>query len=76
MEGFTRKTHRILGKKYLDIKTQFDITKLESIERREDHDTISAKDGDFTSETIKKLIKDGYESTWRKYPQFVLHQLK
>ena len=27
------------------------------------HDTISAKDGDFTSETINKLIKDGYESS-------------
>jgi hypothetical protein len=66
-----------IPKKYLDIiKTQFDITKLESIERRDDHDTISAKDGDFTSETINKLIKDGYESAWRKYPQFVLHQQK
>ena len=65
-----------IPKKYLDIiKTQFDITKLESIERRDDHNTISAKDGDFTSETIKKLIKDGYESTWRKFPQFMLqHQ--
>jgi hypothetical protein len=65
-----------IPKKYLGIiKTQFDITKLESIERRDDHNTISAKDGDFTSETIKKLIKDGYESTWRKFPQFMLqHQ--
>src|SRR5687768_2750957 len=34
-------------KKYLDIiKAQFEITKIESIERRDDHDTISAKDGD------------------------------
>ena len=42
---------------------------------RDDPDTISAKDGDFTSETINKLIKDGYESTWRKCPQFMLqHQ--
>ena len=63
-----------IPKKYLDIiKTQFDITKLESIEQRDDHNTISAKDGDFTSETIKKLIKDGYESIWRKFPQFILH---
>ena len=47
-------------KKYLDIiKTQFEITKIESIERRDD-DTISAKDGDFTSETINKLIRDEY----------------
>jgi predicted acylesterase/phospholipase RssA len=65
-----------IPKKYLDIiKAQFGITKIESIERRDDHDTISAKDGDFTSETINKLIKDGYESTWRKYPPFILqHQ--
>src|SRR5918999_1404088 len=60
-------------KKYLDIiKAQFEITKIESIERRDDHDTISAKDGDFTSETINKLIRDGYESTWRKYSPLVL----
>ena len=66
-----------IPKKYLDIiKTQFEITRLESIERRDDHDTISAKDGDFTSETVNKLIKDGYETTWRKFPQFILHQQK
>jgi NTE family protein len=64
-----------IPKKYLDIiKAQFEITKIESIERRDDDDTISAKDGDFTSETINKLIKDGYESTWRKYPQSILQQ--
>ena len=65
-----------LPKKYLDIiKAQFEITKIESIERRDDNDTISAKDGDFTSETINKLIKDGYESTWRKYsPSIIQHQ--
>jgi predicted acylesterase/phospholipase RssA len=63
-------------KNYLDIiKTQFEIAKIESIERRDDHDTISAKDGDFTSETINKLINDGYESAWRKYsPSIVQHQ--
>jgi predicted acylesterase/phospholipase RssA len=63
-------------KKYLDIiKAQFKITKIESIEQRDDDDTISAKDGDFTSETINKLIKDGYESTWRKYSPLILqHQ--
>jgi NTE family protein len=61
-----------LPKKYLDIiKAQFEITKIESIERKDDHDTISAKDGDFTSETINKLIKDGYESTWSKYSPFI-----
>ena len=63
-------------KKYLDIiKAQFKITKIESIEQRDDDDTIAAKDGDFTSETINKLIKDGYESTWRKYSPLILqHQ--
>ena len=63
-------------KKYLDIiKAQFEIAKIESIERRDDHDTVSAKDGDFTSETINKLIKDGYESTWRKHsPSIIQHQ--
>lgn len=63
-------------KKYLDIiKAQFEITKIESIVRRDDHDTISAKDGDFTSETINKLTKDGYESTLRKYsPSIIQHQ--
>ncbi len=62
-------------KKYLDIiKAQFKITKIESIERRDDHDTISAKDGEFTSETINKLIRDGYESTWRKYSPLVLQR--
>ena len=64
-----------IPKKYLDIiKAQFEITKLESIDRRDNDDTISAKDADFTSETIDKLIKDGYESTWRKYPQSILQQ--
>jgi NTE family protein len=65
-----------MPKKYLDIiKAQFKITKIESIERRDDRNTISAKDGDFTSETINKLIRDGYESTWKKYSPFVLqHQ--
>ena len=61
--------------KYLDIiKTQFEITKLETIERRDDIDTTAGKVGDFTSETIKRLIKEGYESTWKEYPQFVLQR--
>jgi NTE family protein len=64
-----------IPKKYIDIiKAQFEITKLESIDRRDNDDTISAKDADFTSETINRLIKDGYESTWRKYPQSLLQQ--
>ena len=58
--------------KYLDlIKTQFEIAKLEIIERRDDIHTIAGKVGDFTSETIKKLIKEGYESTWKEYCQLV-----
>ena len=61
--------------KYLDIiKTQFEITKLETIERRDDIDTTAGKIADFTSETIKRLIKEGYESTWKEYPQFVLQR--
>src|ERR671910_1422675 len=64
-----------IPKKYLDIiKTHFEITKIESIQRSDEYDTISAKDGDFTSETINKLIMDGYESTRRKYPQYTLQQ--
>ncbi|HEY6885661.1 MAG TPA: hypothetical protein VI278_16630, partial [Nitrososphaeraceae archaeon] len=63
--------------KYLDIlKTQFEITKLETIERRDDIDTVAGKIGDFTSETIKKLIKEGYESTRKKYPHFVFPAAK
>ena len=62
-----------MPKKYIDIiKTQFEITKLEVVERTDDFNTISAKVGDFTSDTIKKLIKDGYEFTRRKYLQFIL----
>jgi NTE family protein len=64
-----------IPKKYIDIiKTEFEITKLESIERRDNLDTISGKIGDFTSDTIKKLIKEGYESTWKKYPQSIVQQ--
>jgi len=61
--------------KYLDIlKAQFEITELETIERRDDIHTIAGKIGDFTSETIKTLIKEGYESTWKEYPQFMLQR--
>jgi NTE family protein len=64
-----------IPKTYLNIiKSQFEITKIESVERRDDQDTIAAKDSDFTSETINKLIKDGYESTRRNYPQYILQQ--
>jgi NTE family protein len=64
-----------IPKKYIDIiKTQFEITKLESIERRDNIDTISGKVGDFTSDTINKLIQEGYEATWKKYPQSIVQQ--
>ena len=74
LQGYTtsRDTTEI-PKKYIDIiKTQFEITKLESIERRDNIDTISGKVGDFTSDTIKKLIQEGYEATWKKYPQSIV----
>lgn len=49
-------------KKYIDlIKTQFEISKLEIIERRDDGHTIAGKTVDFTSGTIKKLINEGYQ---------------
>ena len=61
--------------KYLDVlKSQFEIAKLEIIERRDDIHTIAGKIGDFTSETIKTLIKEGYQSNWKEYPQYVLQQ--
>ena len=31
----------------------------------------AGKIGDFTSETINTLIKEGYESVWKEYPHFV-----
>jgi hypothetical protein len=56
------------------LSAQFEITKIESIERRDHQDTISAKDADFTSETINRSIKDGYESARKKYPHSLLQQ--
>src|SRR5215207_1987730 len=70
----TRDTTEI-PKKYIEIiKTQFEISKLESIEHRDNIDTISGKVGDFTSDTIKKLIQEGYEATWKKYPQSIVQE--
>jgi predicted acylesterase/phospholipase RssA len=70
-----RDTTTQIPKKYIDIlKTQFEITKLESIDRRDNTDTISGKIGDFTSDTIRKLVKEGYEATWKKYPQSIVQQ--
>lgn len=56
--------------KYLDIiKTQFEVTKLETIEHRDDINAIAGKIGDFTSDTINTLIKEGYESVRKQCPQ-------
>jgi NTE family protein len=78
LEDYTTSRHTTeKPNKYLDIiKAQFEITKLETIERRDDIDTVAGKIGDFTSETIKKLIKEGYESTRKKYPHFVFPAAK
>lgn len=50
----------LLQKKYIDIiKYTIWNNKLQSIQWTDDVDAISAKDGDFTLDTIKKLIKEG-----------------
>ena len=60
----TSRDTKDLPKKYIDIiKTQFEIIELENIEHRDNIDTISGKVGDFMSDTIKKLIQEGYEAT-------------
>ena len=73
LQGYTTSRYtKEKPNKYLDIvKTQFEITRLETIERRDDINTIAGKIGDFTSETINTLIKEGYESVWKEYPHFV-----
>ena len=54
-------------KKYIDIlKDTFKIVKVVQIQRRDDSDSISGKIADFTSETISKLIQQGYEDTLSK----------
>ncbi len=54
-------------KKNIDIlKNTFKIIKVVQIQRKDDNDSISGKLADFTSETINKLIQDGYEDTLSK----------
>nr|MDQ3977246.1 hypothetical protein [Thermoproteota archaeon] len=52
------------SRKYKDIvEGRFDIAEIIRIERKNDENTISDKIFDFSSGTIKQLIKDGYEDT-------------
>ncbi len=54
-------------KKNIDIlKSTFKIVKVVQIQRKDDRDSISGKLADFTSETINKLMQDGYEDTLSK----------
>ena len=54
-------------KKNIDIiKNTFQIVKEVKIQRKDDNDSVSGKLGDFTIETINKLIHDGYEDTLSK----------
>jgi oligoribonuclease NrnB/cAMP/cGMP phosphodiesterase (DHH superfamily) len=54
-------------KRYIDIlKDTFKIVKVVQIQRKDDSDSISGKITDFTSETISKLIQQGYDDTLSK----------
>ena len=54
-------------KKNLDIlKNTFKIVKVVQIQRSDDNDSISGKMGDFTFETINKLIQDGFHDALSK----------
>lgn len=54
-------------KKNIDIlKNTFKIVKVVQIQRKDDNDSISGKMGDFTSETINKLIQDGFHDALSK----------
>ena len=55
-------------KKNIDIlKNTFKIVKVVQIQRKDDNDSISGKMGDFTSETINKLLQDGFHDALSKY---------
>jgi predicted acylesterase/phospholipase RssA len=52
------------SRKYKDmVEGRFDIAEIIRIERKNDENTISDKIFDFSSGTIKQLIKDGYKDT-------------
>jgi NTE family protein len=54
-------------KKYIDIiKDTFKIVKVVQIQRKDDSDSISGKIADFTSETVSRLIQQGYEDALSK----------
>ncbi len=54
-------------KRNIDIlKSTFKIVKVIQIQRKDDDDSISGKFADFTSETINKLIKEGYNDALSK----------
>jgi len=50
------------AKRNIDIlKNTFKITKIVQIQRKDDDNSVSGKLADFTSETIDRLIKEGYQ---------------
>jgi hypothetical protein len=54
-------------KKNIDIiKDTFKIVKVVQIQRKDDSDSISGKIADFTSETVSRLIQQGYEDALSK----------
>ena len=48
------------------LKDTFKITKIIQIQRKDDDDSVSGKFTDFTSETIDRLIKEGYQDALSK----------
>jgi predicted acylesterase/phospholipase RssA len=48
------------------LKNTFKITKIIQIQRKDDDDSVSGKFTDFTSETIDRLIKEGYQDALSK----------
>ena len=68
MDDYTPRRHITEEfKKNIDIiKNTFQIVKEVKIQRKDDENSISGKLADFTSETINKLIHDGYEDTLSK----------
>ena len=54
-------------KKNIDIlKSTFKIVKIIQIQRKDDKNSVSGKLTDFTSETIDRLIQDGYQDALSK----------
>ncbi|HKO64568.1 MAG TPA: patatin-like phospholipase family protein, partial [Candidatus Nitrosocosmicus sp.] len=48
------------------LKNTFKITKITQIQRKDDDNSVSGKLADFTSETIERLIKEGYQDALSK----------